>query len=145
MTRIWKISLFVLVAAYFVVDGLFSFVTRPITVWIGKMHIFERARRWVVSLRPYPSLALFAVPLIILEPVKPVAGSFSVPVERTDFHVLPTRKPPCGLQHFFVCRERKLVSREQCRKLIEQNFAAGGNQSTWECVTAAALALSKTG
>jgi hypothetical protein len=28
----------------------------------------------VTSLRPYPSLALFAVPLIILEPTKPLAG-----------------------------------------------------------------------
>jgi hypothetical protein len=35
MNRIWKISVFVLATAYFVVDGLFSYVTRPITVWIG--------------------------------------------------------------------------------------------------------------
>jgi hypothetical protein len=74
MARIWKIPLFVVATAYFVVDGLFSYVTRPISAWLGKMHFFERARRWVVSLRPYPSLALFAVPVIILEPVKPVAG-----------------------------------------------------------------------
>jgi hypothetical protein len=74
MARIWKIPLFVLAIAYFVVDGLFSYVTRPISAWIGKMRVFERARRWIVSLRPYPSLALFAVPVIILEPVKPVAG-----------------------------------------------------------------------
>src|SRR5258708_22596922 len=74
MARIWKIPLFVLAIAYFVVDGVFSYVTRPISAWIGKMRVFERARRWIVSLRPYPSLALFAVPVIILEPVKPVAG-----------------------------------------------------------------------
>jgi hypothetical protein len=54
MTRIWKICVVVLATAYFVVDGLFSYVTRPITVWIGKMRAFERARRWIVSLRPYP-------------------------------------------------------------------------------------------
>src|SRR5258708_9304904 len=74
MARIWKIPLFVLAIAYFVVDGVFSYVTRPISAWIGKMRVFERARRWIVSLPPYPSLALFAVPVIILEPVKPVAG-----------------------------------------------------------------------
>jgi len=34
----------------------------------------ERARRWAVSLRPYPALALLAVPVIILEPAKPLAG-----------------------------------------------------------------------
>jgi uncharacterized membrane protein len=74
VARFWKIPLFVLAIAYFVVDGLCSYVTRPISAWIGKMRIFERARRWIVSLRPYPSLALFAVPVVILEPVKPLAG-----------------------------------------------------------------------
>src|SRR5260370_13955502 len=74
MARIWKIPLFMLATAYLVVDGLFSYATRPISAWLGKVHLFERARRWIVSLRPYPSLALFAVPVIILEPVKPLAG-----------------------------------------------------------------------
>jgi thiol:disulfide interchange protein len=36
--------------------------------------VFASLRAWIKSLRPYPSLALFAVPLIILEPVKPVAA-----------------------------------------------------------------------
>jgi hypothetical protein len=74
MARLWKIPLFMVATAYFVVDGLFSYVTRPISAWIGQIRLFERARRWIVSLRPYPSLALFAVPVIILEPVKPLAG-----------------------------------------------------------------------
>jgi hypothetical protein len=74
MARIWKIPLFVLATAYFVLDGLFSYVTRPFAAWLGRMRIFERTQRWIVSLRPYPSLALFAVPVVILEPVKPMAG-----------------------------------------------------------------------
>src|ERR1700737_3930866 len=74
MPRIWNTPLFVLAAAYFVLDGLFSYVTRPVAAWLGRMHMFERTRRWIVSLRPYPSLALFAVPVIILESVKPLAG-----------------------------------------------------------------------
>ena len=74
MARLWKAPVFVLATAYFVLDGLFSYVTRPIVAWLGRMRVFKRTRRWIVSLRPYPSLALFAVPVIILEPVKPVAG-----------------------------------------------------------------------
>jgi hypothetical protein len=74
MARIWKTSILVLATLYFVLDGLFFYVTRPISVWISKMRFLERIRRWVVSLRPYPSLALFAVPVIILEPAKPLAG-----------------------------------------------------------------------
>ena len=74
MARIWKIPILVLATAYFVLDGLFSYVTRPVALWMSKLRILERTRRWIVSLRPYPSLALFAVPVIILEPAKPLAG-----------------------------------------------------------------------
>ena len=74
MTRIWNTPVFILATLYFVVDGVFSHVMRPITEWIAKKKLFERARRWVTSLRPYPSLALFAVPVILLEPAKPLAG-----------------------------------------------------------------------
>jgi hypothetical protein len=44
------------------------------TAWIAKRNLFERTRLWIVSLRPYPSLALLAVPVIVLEPAKPLAG-----------------------------------------------------------------------
>jgi len=74
MVRIWKTPVLVLATAYFVLDGLFSYVTRPVVVWMSKLRMLERTRRWIVSLRPYPSLALFAVPVIILEPAKPLAG-----------------------------------------------------------------------
>ena len=74
MARLWNTPVFILATVYFVVDGVFSHVTRPIVVWIAKKKLFERMRLWVTSLRPYPSLALFAVPVIILEPAKPLAG-----------------------------------------------------------------------
>jgi hypothetical protein len=59
--------------AYFVVDDVFSHVTRPIMVWLAKKQLLEGVRRWITSLRPYPSLAFFAVPGIILESAKPLA------------------------------------------------------------------------
>lgn len=74
MTRVWNTPVFILATMYFVVDGVFSQVTQPVTRWIAKKKLFERARLWIISLRPYPSLALFAVPVIILEPAKPLAG-----------------------------------------------------------------------
>jgi hypothetical protein len=76
MARIWNTPIFILAVAYFVVDGVFSHVTQPITVWLARKKLFERARRWIVSLPPYHSLALFAVPVIILEPAKPLAAYF---------------------------------------------------------------------
>src|SRR4030081_3613425 len=74
MARIWKTSILLLATLYFVLDGLFFYVTRPISVWMSKMRFLERIRRWITSLRPYPSLALFAVPVIILEPAKPLSA-----------------------------------------------------------------------
>jgi hypothetical protein len=74
MARVWNTPLFIAATAYFLVDGIFSYVTRPITEWLGKQKILERVRRWITSLRPYPSLALFAVPVILLEPAKPLSA-----------------------------------------------------------------------
>lgn len=74
MARVWNTPVFILATLYFVVDGIFSYVTRPIGAWLARSNLFERTRLWIVSLRPYPALALFAVPVLILEPAKPLAG-----------------------------------------------------------------------
>ncbi len=74
MARFWKTAVFIVATAYFVVDGVLSYVTRPMTVWIAERNLFERTRLWIVSLQPYPALAILVVPVIILEPAKPLAG-----------------------------------------------------------------------
>jgi hypothetical protein len=74
MTRVWNTPIFIVATVYFVVDGVFSYLTHPITVWLSERKLLERIRFWITSLRPYPSLALFAVPVIILEPAKPLSA-----------------------------------------------------------------------
>lgn len=74
MKRILRPLTYVLAAVYFLVDAAFIAVARPIAGWIGRHFEFRRLRAWIKSLSPYPSLALFSVPVIILEPVKPVAA-----------------------------------------------------------------------
>jgi len=74
MTRAWNTPILALATAYFVVDGVFSYITRPIADWLGKKELLRRVRDWVTSLQPYPSLALFAVPVILLEPAKPLSA-----------------------------------------------------------------------
>jgi hypothetical protein len=64
----------VLAATYFLLDLVFVTVARPISNWIARHLVFRKLRAWIRSLRPYPSLALFSVPVIILEPIKPVAA-----------------------------------------------------------------------
>jgi hypothetical protein len=72
--RILKPITYVLAAVYFLVDAVFMSVARPISRWLGRHLQFKQLRAWIRSLPPYPSLALFSVPVIVLEPIKPVAA-----------------------------------------------------------------------
>ena len=74
MNRILKLFLFPVAAIYFLADALFWNVAKPVARQLADRRIFVSLRAWIVSLRPYPTLALFLVPVILLEPVKPVAA-----------------------------------------------------------------------
>lgn len=69
-----KPVLFVVAAVYIAIDELFSLLSQPIAAWLARQDLMRRMRRWITSLSPYPALALFIVPLAILEPVKPAAA-----------------------------------------------------------------------
>jgi hypothetical protein len=74
VNRILKAVTYVLAVVYFLVDAAFIAVAKPLSNWVAKHVVLRKLRLWIRSLRPYPSLALFSVPVIILEPVKPVAA-----------------------------------------------------------------------
>jgi hypothetical protein len=74
VNRILKAIVFLLAAIYFLADVIFLTVAKSLAEWIAEHWIFESLRVWIVSLRPYPTLALFALPLAVLEPVKPMAA-----------------------------------------------------------------------
>jgi hypothetical protein len=74
LSRIFKPVAFVLAAIYFAVDAAFWTIARPVIRLVGDHWIFASARTWIMSLRPYPTLALFIVPVAILEPAKPLAA-----------------------------------------------------------------------
>jgi hypothetical protein len=74
VNRLLTFVTYVLAAIYFLVDAVFMAVAKPVSDWIGRHLLLKRLRAWIRSLRPYPSLALFSVPVIILEPVKPIAA-----------------------------------------------------------------------
>ena len=74
MARVWNAPIFAIATVYFAADALFSAITGPITRWLSKKRLPEKVRRWVTSLGPYQSFALFAVPAIILEPAKPLSA-----------------------------------------------------------------------
>lgn len=77
MKRVFKLLGYVLVTIYFVADLVFESVARPLSAWLGRLKLLQPLYAWIARLRPYPALALFSVPVVILEPVKPV-GAFLV-------------------------------------------------------------------
>ena len=65
---------FVMVAAvlYFFLDALFLAFSRPIARTLTRLGLFDKLTRAIERLGPYTTLALFVVPLAVLEPAKPV-------------------------------------------------------------------------
>jgi hypothetical protein len=72
--RIWNLIVFTVAILYFLMDAMFATVAVPLSRWVGAHWAFARIHRWILSLRPYPTLLLFVVPLIVLEPAKPAAA-----------------------------------------------------------------------
>jgi hypothetical protein len=73
---IWKRIFTPLVVAaafiYFVIDAVFLSIIKPLSRRLARLAIFAAVANWVASLGPYTTLTLFVVPLVLLEPVKPV-------------------------------------------------------------------------
>ena len=67
---------FVIAAAalYFVIDALALSSLKPLLTKIANLKLFKFIARWIASLGPYPTLALFVVPLVLLEPIKPFSA-----------------------------------------------------------------------
>ena len=74
MKRILKALTYIAAGLYLLVDAIFMTVAKPIAKWIDKHVPLRRLRDWIRSLPPYPSLALFSIPVIVLEPIKPIAA-----------------------------------------------------------------------
>ena len=73
MKRILRPVIFLAAVLYFAVDEIFSWIARPIANWLSRLTILQSVRNWITGLDPYPALLLFVVPLLILEPAKPLA------------------------------------------------------------------------
>jgi hypothetical protein len=74
VNRFLKPVILVVATIYFVVDAVLMVVARPVADWLAKLLAFCGLKAWIASLRPYPTLALFAVPVAVLEPAKPFAA-----------------------------------------------------------------------
>jgi hypothetical protein len=71
--RILKFFVMVFAILYFFIDAIFFSILKRTFARIGRLPISIRVAEWIASLGPYQSLVLFLIPLVILEPVKPVS------------------------------------------------------------------------
>jgi hypothetical protein len=72
VAKAFKPIIIVFAALYFLIDAVFISLIKPLGRWLSKLPIFVRIDGLIRSLGPYPTFALFAVPLVVLEPIKPV-------------------------------------------------------------------------
>jgi hypothetical protein len=56
---------------YFILDALFLSIIRPVSRVLAKLGLFAGLADAIAALGPYTTLALFLVPLVLLEPAKP--------------------------------------------------------------------------
>jgi hypothetical protein len=103
--RLTSLAALAIAIPYFLLDAIFATVAIPLSKWIAGHWAFARIHRWVLSLRPYPTLLLFIVPVILLEPVKPVAA-----------YLVASHHAALGLSALVIAEMLKLV-------LIERLFS----------------------
>lgn len=74
LKTIFEPFLIVLVGIYFLIDGLALSILRPLLRKLSNLKVFKFIARWIASLGPYSTLAFFMVPLVLLEPAKPLSA-----------------------------------------------------------------------
>jgi hypothetical protein len=77
---------FAVAILYFLIDALFLSIVRPVARVVGRLPVFSFIKEWLKSLGPYPTLALFLVPVVVLEPAKPL-GAYLIATGRVAYGV----------------------------------------------------------
>jgi hypothetical protein len=74
LKNIFELLVVMAAVIYFVIDALFLSLLKPLVRQIANLKLFQFIAPWIASLGPYPTLILFVVPLVLLEPVKPFSA-----------------------------------------------------------------------
>lgn len=70
LRAILRIPVFVAATIYFLIDDVVLALVRPVIAWAAELRLFTRIGAALQRLSPYPTLAVFLVPYIVLEPFK---------------------------------------------------------------------------
>jgi len=74
LAHLFKPVVAILAAIYFIIDAIVLAIFRPLLRRIGNLKIFQVVAAWIATLGPYQTLAIFLIPVLILEPVKPLSA-----------------------------------------------------------------------
>ncbi len=70
LRRLLRVPALVLVAIYFLIDDVVLAAVRPLVAAVAELRLFVRLAAFLDRLPPYPTLILFLVPFVVLEPFK---------------------------------------------------------------------------
>ena len=73
MRAVGRFVVAVAAVTYLILDELLFPLFRPLIAWLTGLRLFQRLGQWLGRLPPYVALVAFAVPFIIIEPVKVAA------------------------------------------------------------------------
>ncbi|HKG83157.1 MAG TPA: hypothetical protein VKB16_08385 [Beijerinckiaceae bacterium] len=68
--RVLTLPLVVLATLLVLVDDLFRSIVKPAAAWLAGLKPFRRLEALIASLPPYPTLALFLIPMAVIWPIK---------------------------------------------------------------------------
>src|ERR1700761_5318416 len=133
--RLTSLAVLAIAIPYFLLDAVFATVAIPLSKWIARLGAFARIHHWVLSLKPYPTLLLFVVPLVVLEPAKPLAA-----------YLCATHHAALGLSVLVIAELIKLVllerlfsvSRAKLMSIPAFAWAYGKYTAVKECLTSLA-------
>ena len=100
---------------YFVLDAVFLGVLKPFLNWLGRRPVLIRLGGWIAALGPYPSLLLLGIPVVILEPLKPLG-----------FYVIATGHPVRGSAILAGAEVAKVVVVERLFRLSRDKLLTIG-------------------
>ncbi len=70
----WRLVILPFAVLYFLIDAVFFAALRPFGCWLASWPFWHRAEVWVAGLPPYATLGCFLIPVLLLEPLKPLAA-----------------------------------------------------------------------
>ena len=65
-----RLPLLAAATIYFLIDDVVLAAVRPVVAWFAELRLFTRLGEAIHRLPPYPTLVLFLVPFVVLEPFK---------------------------------------------------------------------------